>query len=216
MTSDADSPDEPKQGAKSREVFSVYSSVSGKVETFEDPRVAGRAFFLADPAERPSVTHMVGNSVRTMARTEVHGSHQSGEPKYFKSLPSSHAPDAKFREGFLEAMEQSLKERLGKVAAVEGPAQEARVDTRLLDDLESLAYRAPATAAELWGCHRADHPSGTVLKAAVDAHAVGVSRGATVAQTGETKISGANIRLPEKTLRAKGSSYNLSSEDWER
>ncbi len=85
VTSDADSPDEPKQGAKSREVFSVYSSVSGKVETFEDPRVAGREFFLADPAEGPSVTHMVGNSARTMARTEVHGPITAVSPSTLKA-----------------------------------------------------------------------------------------------------------------------------------
>jgi hypothetical protein len=149
VTSDGVSPDDPTPRARLREVFSVLSSVSGKAETFEDPREAGRAFFLADPDERPSVMHVMGNSARTMARTEIHGVHPGGEPRYFKSLPASHAPDAEFREGFLEAMEKSLTERLGLITAVQEPAHAGRVDTRLLDDLESFAFRAPAKAAQL-------------------------------------------------------------------
>lgn len=216
MTSDADSPDEPKQGAKPREMFSVYFSVSGGAENFEDPREAGRAIFLADPAERPSVTHLYGNSARTMARTEIHGVHPGGEPRYFKSLPSSHAPDTAFREGFLEAMEQSLKERLGKVAVVNEPGREIRNNNKLVDDLEAFAYRLPVRAAQLWVGHGTDNPPGQVLKAAVDAHAVGVNLGSTVARTGKAKVSGANIPLTENTLEAKGASNDLSSEGWER
>lgn len=174
MSTDGGSTGDKTRGGKPREVFSVYSSVSGKAETFEDPRAAGRAFFLADPAERPSVTHTMGNGARTMARTEIHGVHPGGEPRYFKSLPSSHAPDAAFREGFLEAMEVSLQKRLGDAAAVKEPAQAVRVDTRLVDDLEAFAYRAPARAAQLWASHSTDIPPGSVLKAAVDTHAVGL------------------------------------------
>ena len=53
---------------------------------FEDLRQAGEAFFRADPVERPSVAHIDGNTARTMARTEIHGVHESGETRYFLSL----------------------------------------------------------------------------------------------------------------------------------
>lgn len=216
MTADADTPDDMGTPSKRHEVFSVYSSVSGKAEIFDDPRAAGRAFYLADPSERPSVTHTMGSGARTMARTEIHGVHPGGEPRYFKSLPSSHAPDAAFREGFLEAMDQSLKERLGKVAVVNEPGREIRNDNRLVDDLEAFAYRLPVRAAQLWVGHGTDNPPGPVLKAAVDEHVVGVSLSATMARTGKAKVSGANIPLPEKTLWSEGSSYKTSSVDWER
>ena len=109
--SDAERPttDRPK------EYFSVRLTLSGAAQEFEDPRQAGEAFFRAAPAERPSVAHIDGNTARTMARTEIHGVHDTGETRYFKSLPDSHAPDAEFRAGFLNAMETSLSERLGKV-----------------------------------------------------------------------------------------------------
>lgn len=216
MTSDADSPDEPKQGAKPREMFSVNSSVSGKGETFEDPREVGRAFFLADPAERPSVTHMMGNSARTMARTEVHGSHQSGEPKYFKSLPSSHAPDAAFREGFLEAMEHSLNERLGHVAAIEGTVNATHSITRLIDDLESFAYRVPERAAQLWVGHGTEISAGPVLKAAVGSYAADIGRKDAAGRTRDGEVSSLSQRPSEHKLATNSSRVSKQSKDWER
>ncbi|PTX41820.1 hypothetical protein IQ03_04895 [Gemmobacter caeni] len=216
MTADPDTPDDKGPGRKPREVFSVYSSVSGKAETFADPREAGRAFFLADPAERPSVTHTLGNSARTMARTEIHGVHPGGEPRYFKSLPASHAPDAAFREGFLEAMEQSLKERLGEVAAVKGPAQAARVDSRLVDDLESFAFRVPVKAVQLWASRSTDILPGPVLKAAADAYAVGRGREAAVGWVRENEMADGNLRESGRVKVADGRQFTQGSEEWER
>ena len=106
---------EPTASERPKEYFSVRLTFSGAAQEFDDPRQAGEAFFRADPAERPSVAHIDGNTARTMARTEIHGVLESGETRYFKSLPDSHAPDAEFRAGFLNAMEASLTERLGKV-----------------------------------------------------------------------------------------------------
>ena len=212
MSANADTPDEPAPSARTREVFSVHLSVSGKAKTFEDPREAGRAFFLADPAERPSVTHMVGNSARAMARTEIHRVHPDGEPRYFKSLPASHAPDAAFREGFLEVIEQSLKEKLGGVAAVERPAQAVRVDARLVDDLESFAYRAPARAAQLWAGYSADVPPGPVLKAAVDAYFTGLSH----ENARIWKDSCKTLCLSEKANASDRPTITRQSEEWER
>ena len=73
-----------------KEYFSVRLTLSGAAQEFDDPRQAGKAFFRADPVERPSVAHIDGNTARTMARTEIHGVHESGETRYFKSLPDSH------------------------------------------------------------------------------------------------------------------------------
>jgi hypothetical protein len=164
--SDAERPttDRPK------EYFSVRLTLSGAAQEFEDPRQAGDAFFHADPAERPSVAHIDGNTARTMARTEIHGVHDTGETRYFKSLPDSHAPDAEFRAGFLNAMEASLTERLGKLEwGKDGPAVTERLDTGLRDDLEAFARREPEKAATLWADHSDAVPPGPTLRAAVQA-----------------------------------------------
>lgn len=153
-----------------KEFFSVRLTLSGTAQEFEDPRLAGEAFFRADPSERPSVAHIDGNTARTMARTEIHGVHESGETRYFKSLPDSHAPDAEFRAGFLNAMETSLTERLGKVEwGKDGPAVTERLDTGLRDDPEAFARRAPEKAATLWADHSDAVPPGPTLRAAVQA-----------------------------------------------
>ncbi len=153
-----------------KEYFSVRLTLSGTAQEFEDPGQAGEAFFRADPAERPSVAHIDGNTSRTMARTEFHGVHETGETRFFKSLPDSHAPDAEFRAGFLNAMEASLTERLGKVEwGKDGPAVTERLDTGLRDDLEAFARRAPEKAAALWADHSDAVPPGPTLRAAVQA-----------------------------------------------
>ena len=151
-----------------KEYFSVRLTLSGAAQEFEAPSQAGEAFFRADPAERPSVAHIDGNTARTMARTEIHGVHESGETRYFKSLPDSHAPDAEFRAGFLNAMEASLTERLGKVEwGKDGPAVSERLDTGLRDDLEAFTRREPEKAATLWADHSDAVPPGPELRAAV-------------------------------------------------
>ena len=153
-----------------KEYFSVRLTLSGAVQEFEDPRLAGEAFFRADPAERPSVAHIDGTTARTMAHTEIHGVHETGETRYFKSLPDSHAPDAEFRAGFLNAMEASLTEQLAKVEwGKDGPAVTERLDTGLRDDLEALARRESEKAATLWADHSDAVPPGPTLRAAVQA-----------------------------------------------
>jgi hypothetical protein len=160
----------PEGTTRPKEYFSVRLTHSGTSQEFEDPRLAGEAFFRADPDERPSVTHVDGNTARTMARTEVHGTHETGEPRYFKSLPDSHAPDARFREGFLEAMEASLSERLDKVdLSREGAKSVERLDAALKDDLEAFARREPEKAAALWAERTGEPAPGPTLRAAVEA-----------------------------------------------
>lgn len=190
-----------------KEYFSVRLTLSGAAQDFEDPRQAGEAFFRADPAERPSVAHIDGNTARTMARTEIHGVHETGETRYFKSLPDSHAPDAEFRAGFLNAMETSLTERLGKVEwGKEGPAVTERLDTGLRDDLEAFARRAPEKAATLWADHSDAVPPGPELRAAVQAREDVADREVTAYQnalaekppiiaTGDWVTTDANVEL---------------------
>ncbi len=161
---------EPTASERPKEYFSVRLTFSGAAQEFEDPRQAGEAFFRADPAERPSVAHIDGNTARTMARTEIHGANESGETRYFKTLPESHAPDAEFRAGFLNAMEASLTERLGKVEwGKDGPAEIERLDTGLREDLEAFARREPEKAAALWADHTDEAAPGPELRAAVQA-----------------------------------------------
>ena len=159
---------EIKRAATDRptEYFSVRSALSGATQEFNNPREAGEAFFRADPTERPSVAHIEGNAARTMARTEIHGAHETGEPRYFKSLPDSHAPDAEFRAGFLNAMEASLTERLGKVDwGKEGTNVVERLDAGLRDDFEAFARREPEKAAVLWTDHTKEAAPGPELHA---------------------------------------------------
>ena len=156
-----------------KEYFSVRLTMSGSAQEFEDPRLAGEAFFRADAAERPSVTHVNDNTARTMARTEFHGAHETGEARYFKSLLDSHVPDAAFREGFLAAMEASISERLGKLdRGADGANLVERLDAGLRDDLEAFARREPEKAAALWA-ERTDEPApGPTLQAAVQAREI--------------------------------------------
>lgn len=155
---------------RKKEYFSVRLTFSGSSQEFEDPRLAGEAFFRADPAERPSVTHVDGNTARTMARTEIHGTHEGGETRYFKSLPDSHAPDAEFRAGFLSAMEASITERLEKVTkGRDGANFVERLDAGLKDDLDAFARREPEKAASLWSVRTEEPAPGPILQAAVKA-----------------------------------------------
>lgn len=164
---------EPEAGGaveRKKEFFSVRLTFAGASQEFEDPRLAGEAFFRADPAERPSVIHVDGNTARTMARTEIHGAHEGGDPRYFKSLPDSHAPDAEFRAGFLAVMEASISERLERVAhGQRGDNVVERLDAGLKDDLEAFARREPQKAATLWSDRTDEPPPGPILQAAVKA-----------------------------------------------
>ena len=190
-----------------KEYFSVRLTLSGAAQEFDDPRQAGEAFFRAEAAERPSVAHINDNTARTMARTEIHGVHESGETRYFKSLPDSHAPDAEFRAGFLNAMEVSLTERLGKVEwGKDGPAVTERLDTGLRDDLEAFARRAPEKAATLWADHSDAVPLGPELRAAVQAreeiadrdvaaHQDGLAEKPPIIATGAWVTTDANVEL---------------------
>lgn len=184
--------------------FVLSAAPGGEAQTFTDPREAGAAFFAADPSERPVVIHAEERSARTMARTEIHGEHENGAPLYFKALPYSHPPDAEFRVGFLEAMERSVTERLGKVEW--GREGGERLDPRLEEDLETFARYEPEKAASLWSEHTGDTPPGRQLRAAVhvleaarerearEVHAAG-NAGPRVVASGDWVTTDADVEL---------------------
>lgn len=175
---------DPPAAERPQEIFSVRLTMSGTEQEFDDPRAAGEAFFRADPAERPSVIHADGSTARIMARTERHGVHETGEVRYYKSLPASHTPDATFRTGFLEAMESSLGERLAAVDwGTEGRDVDARLDARLKDDLEAFARREPEKAAALWEAHTGETPPGPMLGSVVEAREAEADRTVGMEQT---------------------------------
>jgi hypothetical protein len=207
---------DPSTEKKPHEYFSVRLPVSNKVEVFTDPELAGAAFFRASPTERPSVAHIVGNTSRTMALTQIHGQHPNGEHRYFKALPDSHPPDALFRKGFMDALENSLTERLGRTAEIKEPAQVASANLRLIDDLEAFAYRSPEKAAMLWAGHSHERPTGPVLKAAVDAHVVARASDALADRTVEREVSRPDRRPSEKMRDFDQAQITRSSGDWER
>lgn len=201
-------PDEERQdaspvvGARPEVYFSVRLTLSGQAQDYEDPKEAGAAFFRADPSERPAVTHVDGTRARTMARTELHGLRETGEPRYVKVLPDSHAPDAAFRAGYLEAMEASLTERLGSLERSEGrpggrAGPEARMASDLREDIEALGRLAPERAAALRTVESAD-PAAEPLRSA-----------------GSNSREGGNVQVPvgERTA-AESSPAVLASGDW--
>jgi hypothetical protein len=215
VSADAKAPDDPPPGGRPHEYFSVRLPLSDKVEVFTDPELAGAAFFRADPTERPSVAHIVGNTSRTMALTQIHGQHPNGEHRYFKALPDSHPPDALFRKGFMDALETSLKERLERTAEVKERAHAASASLRLIDDLEAFAYRSPEKAGRLWNEHGFECPTGPVLKAAVEALAIELTNRASA---GCAIDDGPRVSQPlqNRNRGFQGLQAIQPSEQWER
>jgi hypothetical protein len=216
VSAGAKAPDDPPQGGRPHEYFSVRLPLSDKVEVFTDPELAGAAFFRADPTERPSVAHIVGNTSRTMALTQIHGQHPNGEHRNFKALPDSHPPDAMFRKGFMDALENSLTERLERMAEGKVATRAASTDLRLIDDLEAFAYRSPEKAASLWAGHSNERPTGPVLKAAVDALVVARASDASAEQTVKGEVARSDRRLSEKMHDSDQAKITRTSGDWER
>lgn len=122
------------------EQFALYNQVTGEKRNFTDAKEAGAAFYREDKSNEPSVIH----DGRVMART-VWQQAPGEERQYSKTLPNSHAVDAEFRAGYLDALEGSVRERLAKVNW-----EKDKPDTRLLDDLKELSAFSKAKAASAW------------------------------------------------------------------
>lgn len=130
--------------------------VGHKSKEYTDPQKAGAAYFAADPDKnpKPSVTHTEHNRSRIMASTEVHGTYEDGQPRYYKSLPDVLPVDKEFQAGFYGALEKSLRKRLQQLnrPATESKDEQAppKLDERLAADLERFANVNPEKAQKLW------------------------------------------------------------------
>lgn len=153
--------------------FRVHQPKSNTTQDFTDAKEAGAAFFHADRTERPGAIHVMKTdgreSGRMMADTEVHGTYANGEQVFVKTLPNSHAVDADFRAGYMQALEQSVNERLKATdwdaAKSQIPLAAPNLHSHLSDDLATLARSDFEKAAKAWEDHA---PKGTTPPAIVD------------------------------------------------
>lgn len=150
--------------------YDIVISKTSEKQTFTDAKEAGAAFFAADRTLSPTVIHEIdGTKARFMATTEIHGTYPNGEQRFVKMLPDSHEVDPKFRLGYMEALENSITERLKATdwikAKADYPDQAPALDAKLYDDLETLSRSDMAKTIKLW----ADHvPAGTFAPVFVD------------------------------------------------
>lgn len=132
--------------------------VDADAKQYSDARQAGAAFFAADITKRPYVVHSSEqNFARGMAGTAIHDKYPDGETRYVRVLPDSHDVDKDFRAGYMQALEQSVNERLKNTdwerAASDPATRGVKLDNRLHDDLETLARVDLAKAAKAWEDH---------------------------------------------------------------
>lgn len=137
------------------QIFTLHMVRGAKDKEYTDAKKAGAAYFNADPAKQPSVTHMENNRGRIMSQTEVHGSYEDGKPRYYKPLPDVLPVDKEFQDGFYEALEKSVKKRLQALSKhANEPDNKAeqppKLDNRLTDDLNRLAAVDKSKAAKIW------------------------------------------------------------------
>ena len=143
------------------EIYTVHNPRTNKQQQFTDAKEAGAAFFNAERSDRPAVIHSQndpeapgGRFSRIMANTQVHAIYANGEQKFVKTLTNSHKGDAEFREGYMEALEKSVNERLKQAdwekARPDHPVKAPNLDNKLYDDLDTLARVDDDKAIKAW------------------------------------------------------------------
>ena len=143
------------------EIYSLYNPRTSNHRDFTDAKEAGAAFFNEERADRPSVALLQedpkapgGRFFRPMAGTSIYGTYANGEKKFVKTLPNSHKGDDKFREGYMEALEKSVNERLKQTdwekARPDHPMKAPNLDNKLYDDLDTLARVDDNKAIKAW------------------------------------------------------------------
>lgn len=150
----------PADKVQSNDMADTFDVIDGEKSTrYQSAEEAGKAFFEADSANRPSVVHGMpatlhsgpGGSARMMAGTQIHGQDQSGDNIYFKTLPGSESQvDKDFRAGYVNALEKSVNARLKET---DWEAASLGLDHRLYGDMELLAKHDPERAAKAWEEH---------------------------------------------------------------
>ncbi|OAI00903.1 hypothetical protein A1353_19020 [Methylomonas methanica] len=141
--------------AQQPQTAAIFTVIAGKKsKEYTDPEKAGAAYFAADPEKKPSVTYAENNRGRLMASTEIHGTYEDGQTRYYKSLPDVLPVDKEFQAGFYGAMEKSLRKRLQALtkSATETKDEQTplKLDDRLADDLERFANVNPEKASKTW------------------------------------------------------------------
>jgi hypothetical protein len=143
------------------DIYTVYNARTNTQQQFTDAKDAGAAFFNEDRADRPAVIHSQEDRDapgrlfgRILAATGVHGTYANGEQKFVKSLPDSRKGDVDFRAGYMEALENSVNERLKQAdwekARPDHPVKAPNLDNRLYDDLDTLARVDKDKAIKAW------------------------------------------------------------------
>ena len=145
----------------------TFDVVVGANKTrYASAKEAGAAFFEADITQRPGVIHGMptgpdtgpGGSGRFMANTAVHGQYEDGSTRYVKGLPDSDKEvDKDFREGYVDALDKSVNERLKaadwEAVKPEHPSAAPKLNPRLYDDLDQLSKNDFEKAAKAWEEH---------------------------------------------------------------
>ena len=145
------------------EIYTLCNPRTNNKRQFTDAKEAGAAFFNEERADRPTVIHSQedpkapgGRFGRFLADTGIYGTYANGEQKFVKSLPKSHTRegDAKFRAGYMEALEKSVNERLKQAdwekARPDHPMKAPNLDNKLYDDLDTLARVDDNKAIKAW------------------------------------------------------------------
>lgn len=176
--------------------------VGKKLKEFTDAEKAGAAYFAADPEKKPSVTHAENNRGRIMASTEIHGTYEDGQTRYFKSLPDVLPVDKEFQAGFYGAMEKSLRKRLQTLtkSATETKDEQTplKLDDRLAADLERFANVNQEKAVKLW---QKNAPEGMAVPAYLENPTMGQtsSKPAAKGQQPQENVIAFYDRTQEKT-----------------
>lgn len=147
----------PKEAASMQEEQQAHVfllKVGKREREFTDAKKAGAAYYRADPEKtpRPSVVHAEGNRGRIIASTEVHGTDENGQTRYYKTLPDVMPIDKEFQAGYYEASQTALRKHLRtlKTDAEQGQSPPKQLERRIADELERLAAYDSAKAIKLW------------------------------------------------------------------
>lgn len=131
-----------------------FTLVDGEKETFyKDAKEAGAAFHHADEENLPLVVYMQNGNSRFIATTDELKA-GGDEPEYQKNIPVAHTPfgmeaqdiDTKFREGYKEALAESLQERIQNNNYDEPLPLSVRKDLEHLNNINHREEKAAAAA----------------------------------------------------------------------
>jgi len=163
---------------------------------YTDAKKAGAAYYRADPEKKPSVIHAENNRGRIMASTEIHGTYEDGQTRYYKSVPDVRPVDKEFQAGFNEELEKTVRKHLKTLKGKTQENQEPeKLDDRLAADLKRFAKIDPDKALKTWQKYA---PEGMPTPAYLENQAMGAnSRSSAKEQKTQEKVISLNEKAPE-------------------